>query len=274
MNPSTHKPFNFFSGPKPRVIGHRGAKGEAPENTLPSFERALADGAGLVELDVRGSADGEVAIIHDATVGRTANGHGRVSRLSLRELKRLDAGYWFTKDGGATYPYRGHGVEIPTLAELFSILPQIRAIIEIKQTRPPIVKQVIEAVCRAGKEHDVLLATEENQIMGEIRTELRESGLSIPTGFCYGEVEGFMAWLAGNRRETYYPPGQAMQLPCEFASMTLVSEQTINGAHDLGVEMYAWTINELAEMERLVRLGVDGIITDYPGRLGVLVAEK
>ncbi len=274
MIPSTLKLSNFFSGPTPRILGHRGAAGEAPENTLVSFQRALADGAGFIELDVRGSADGKVVIIHDATVGRTTNGRGRVSRLSLRELKRLDAGYWFTSDGGATYPYRGQRVEIPTLAELLSILPQIRAIIEIKQWRPPIVKKVIEAVCRAGKERDVLLATEKNRIMREIRAEISDNDPPIATGFSYGEVASFMAWLAGNRREVYRPPGQAMQLPCEFAGMTLVSGQTLEAAHKLGVELFVWTINDPAEMERLLRLGVDGIITDYPGRLRALVAGR
>ena len=272
MNPLTLYPF--FSGAKPRIFGHRGAAGEAPENTLVSIQRALADGAGFVELDVRGSADGEVVIIHDATVERTTDGRGRVTRLNLRKLKGLDAGYRFTKDGGATYPYRDKKVEIPTLNELFSTFPQIRAIIEIKQAGPRIVKKVIEAVCRAGREGDVLLATEEDRIMEEIRAEIRERGLPLATGFSYGEVATFMGWLAGGMREAYRAAGQAMQLPCEFAGMTLVSEQTLKAAHELGVEMFVWTINDAAEMERLLRLGVDGIITDHPARLRALVAGR
>jgi len=266
--------YPFFSGPKPRLLGHRGAAGEAPENTLVSFERALADGAGFVELDVRGTTDGEVVIIHDATLERTTNGRGRVGRLSLRELKGLDAGYRFTKDGGATYPYRGQKIEIPTLGELFSTLHQIRAIIEIKQARPPIVNKVIEAVRRAGKEHAVLLATEQNRIMRAIRAELRSVALPTATGFSYGDVAAFTAWLAGGQRESYSPPGQAMQVPTEYAGMTLVSEQMLQAAHDLGVEMFVWTINDREEMERLLKLGVDGIITDYPSRLSALVAGK
>lgn len=261
--------MNFFSGPKPRVIGHRGAAGEAPENTLPSFERALAGGASIVELDVRGSADGEVVVIHDATVDRTTNGRGRVSRLALADLKRLDAGYRCTRDAGATYPYRGKGIAIPTLAELCSSLPQIKAIIEIKQSRPAIVKKVIEAVRGAGKERDVLLATEEDEIMREIRAELGEPA-SIVTGFCYAEVAAFMEWLARGRAGSYCPPGQAMQLPCDYHGMTLVSAASVDAAHRLGIEMFVWTINEPAEMKRLLEMGVDGIITDYPARLAGL----
>ena len=274
MNPSTLKPFDFFAGPKPRILGHRGAAGEAPENTLVSFERALADGVGFVELDVRGSADGEVVIIHDATLERTTNGRGRVSERGLKDLQTLDAGYWFTKDGGATYPYRGQGVGIPTLGELFSTLPQIRTIIEIKQVHPPIVKRVVEIILRAGKAGQVLLATEENRIMQQIRQEIRERDLPIATGFAHGDVSAFMAWLAEGRRELYRPPGQAMQIPTEYAGMTLVSEQTLEAAHELGVETFVWTVNDAAEMERLLKLGADGIITDYPGRLSALLAVK
>jgi glycerophosphoryl diester phosphodiesterase len=264
--------FPFFSGPKPRIIGHRGAAGEAPENTLPSFLRALADGAGFVELDVRGTADGEAVIMHDETVDRTTDGCGAVDQVSLADLKQLDAGYRFTKDAGATYPYRGQRIEIPTLAEFFSFLPEARAIVEIKQSTPSIVERVIEAVRQAGKERDVLLATEEDRIMTEIRAELGKNDVPMATGFCYGEVAGFVTWLERGSAETYRPPGQAMQLPREFQGRTLVSAETVHAAHTIGVEMFVWTINGLDEMACLLSLGVDGIITDYPGRLRALVA--
>lgn len=264
--------YPFFSGAKPRIIGHRGAAGEAPENTLPSFQRALDDGAALIELDVHATANGQVVIVHDETVDRTTDGRGRVAELSLSEIKRLDAGYRFTKDEGKTYPFRGQVIEIPTLAELFSSLPQIRAIIEIKQSHPPIVKKVIEIVRSAGKERDVLLATEEDEIMVEIRAALEDSDTPMATGFSYGEVAAFIAWLERGRAAAYRPPGQAMQLPCEFQGRTLVSGQTLAAAHDLGVEMFVWTVNEPAETQRLLDLGADGIITDYPARLRALPA--
>ena len=275
MNPSTLKPFNlFFSGGKPRIFGHRGAAGVAPENTIVSFQRALQDGAPFVELDVRGSKDGEIAIIHDATVNRTTDGRGRVHRHTLKELKALDAGYWFSKDGGRSYPYRGKEIEIPTLQELFSAIPQARVIIEIKQAHPPIVKKVLEIVRQEGKEEQVLLATEKDQIMKEIRREIRSGELPIATGFSYGEVADFMSWLAGGRKAPYSPPGQAFQIPCEYHGMTLVSEQTLMAAHELAIEVFVWTVNDTAEMARLVALGVDGIITDFPARLRDLVSEK
>lgn len=248
--------------------------GEAPENTLLSFRRAFEDGAGLIELDVRGTKDGEAVIIHDATLGRTTNGRGRVSRHTLKELKALDAGYWFTLDGGKSFPYRGQKIEILTLQELFSTFPEVKAIIEIKQARPPIVEKVIGTVCQAVKEEQVLLATEKDQIMKEIRRELQTAELPIATGFSYGEVADFVGWLAGGKTGHFDPPGQAFQIPSEYNGMTLVSEQTLEAAHELGLEMFVWTVNDIGEMARLLGLGADGIITDYPARMRDLMSEK
>ena len=110
--------------------------------------------------------------------------------------------------------------------------------------------------------------------MSEVRREIQSAGLSVATGFSYGEVAAFMGWLAGGRREPYAPPAQAFQIPCEYSGMTLVNEQTVGAAHELGVEMFVWTVNDREEMARLLALGVDGIITDFPGRLRDLVAER
>jgi glycerophosphoryl diester phosphodiesterase len=263
----------FFAGAKPRLIGHRGAAGEAPENTLASFERALADAAEFVELDVRASSDGDVVVIHDSTVERTTDGHGRVKQLTLAELKTLNAGYRFTTDGGATHPYRGRAIKIPTLKELFETFPQIRAIIELKQAHPSIVSGVIDVVCRAGKERQALLVSEDNDIMAELREELQRRKLAIATGFCHGEVEAFMEWLAEGRSDVYRPPGQSMQLPVEYAGMTLVNAQTLAAARAIGVEMFVWTVDDPAEMKRLLELGVDGIITNHPARLRALLGR-
>jgi glycerophosphoryl diester phosphodiesterase len=266
--------YPFFAGPKPRIFGHRGAKGEAPENTLTSFQRAFEDGAAFIELDVRGTKDGEIVIIHDATLDRTTNGRGQVKRWKLKELKELDAGYRYTNDHGANYPYRGRKIGIPTLEELFVAFPGAKTIVEIKQTHPPIVPKVIETICRKGKNDQVLLATENDSIMREIRRELRENSLAIATGFSQGEVAAFLHSLARGKSGPFVPSGQAFQLPCEYGGITLVSSETLNAAHDLGLEVFVWTINEIKEMDRLLRLGTDGIITDHPARLRDLLSQK
>lgn len=239
--------------------------GEAPENTLVSFQRAFDDGAECVEFDVRGSKDGEVMIFHDATLQRTTNGRGRLHQRTVAELKTLDAGYRFSA-GGEGPLYRRRGITIPTLAEFFATFSKARAIIEIKQRRPTIVERVVETIRRFGKEEEVLLATESDLIMDEIRGTLVRAKLSIATGFAYGEVAEFFAWAASGKSGAYRPLGQAFQIPREYRGLTLVSERTIAAAHELGVEMFVWTINDSREMERLLGMGVDGIITDYPGR--------
>jgi glycerophosphoryl diester phosphodiesterase len=245
--------------------------GNAPENTLPSFQDAFNEGARFVEIDVRGCKEGEVVILHDATLNRTTNGRGSVNKLSLKELKALDAGYWFTFDGGASYPYRRQKIQIPTLEEYLLAFPTARTIIEIKQSRPAIAKKVLEIVCRLGKEEQVLVATEKDEIMRDLRKELQSNGFRIASGFSYGEVAAFFYWITGGKRNNFVPPGQALQIPCEYRGMKLVGEETVNAAHELGVEMFVWTVNEIKEMERLLKLGVDGIITDYPARLRELI---
>jgi glycerophosphoryl diester phosphodiesterase len=194
--------------------------------------------------------------------------------MRLKELKSLDAGWWFSPDGGASYPYRHQRIEIPTLDEFFSSFPKAKAIIEIKQSRPPIVKQVLESVRRYSKEGQVLLATEKDPIMAQIRRELQQNGFTIATGFSYGDVEEFMRWVAMGKAAPPSPWGQALQIPCKYQGMTLVSTETVQAAHDLGIEMFVWTVNDTGEMERLLKLGVDGIITDYPSRLRNLIARS
>src|SRR5690349_1723944 len=96
------------------VIAHRGDSAHFPENTIPSFDRAIDLAADAIEFDLRVSRDGEIVIIHDPTVDRTTDGAGAVSSLTLAELKRLDAGARFSADGGRTFPFRGRGLTIPT----------------------------------------------------------------------------------------------------------------------------------------------------------------
>jgi glycerophosphoryl diester phosphodiesterase len=102
----------------------------------------------------------------------------------------------------------------------------------------------------------------------------RELPGRIATGFSFGEVAAFFHWTIGGRKADYTPPGQALQIPRNFQERTLVTWETVGAAHDLGIELFVWTVNEVEEMKELLGLGVDGIITDYPARLNGLVSEK
>jgi len=123
----------FFDLPRPIPVGHRGASGERPENTLPAFERALAQGARILETDVHPTRDGVAVIFHDGELDRTTDGFGPIAARTLAELKELDAGYRFSPDGGASFPCRGRGTTIPTLAEAFAAFPDARFNIEVKE---------------------------------------------------------------------------------------------------------------------------------------------
>jgi glycerophosphoryl diester phosphodiesterase len=247
-----------FPGSPPRVFGHRGAAGLAPENTLSSFRRARADGADVFELDVHATADGEVVVLHDATLERTTDGTGAVASLRFAELARLDAGYRFTPDGGCTFPFRGCGVRVPRLAELVREFPDVPLNVEIKQEAPSIVAAVV-AVLRDTRA-TVVLAAEHDALMQAIR----HAAPAIPTSLAAGEVGAFVAAVQGGTTPVLPEGVVALQIPPRFGSIELVTRETVAAAHALGAEMHVWTINDPQEMRRLLALGCDGIISDVP----------
>ena len=117
----------------PFLIAHRGGAGLMPENTLAAFISADRDWAvDMIELDVRASADGHCVVIHDPTLERTTNGSGPVSAKTIADLRTLDAGFAFTRDGGRTWPFRGAGITIPTIEEVLEQLPAMRFVVEVK----------------------------------------------------------------------------------------------------------------------------------------------
>jgi glycerophosphoryl diester phosphodiesterase len=256
----------YFAGAKPRVFGHRGAAGLAPENTYPSLALALALGVDVLELDVHASRDGVIVVIHDPTLERTTNGSGAVREHFWRELQELDAGFQFTRDGH-DYPYRGHGVRLPTLEMVLRRFPLACCNIEVKQEDPPIVEEVVRIITGLDAQRRVLLAAEHDSIMQHIR---RHAG-GIATSFAAGEVVDFVSRLQGANLGDYHPDGQALQIPPRFGEIDLITSDSVAAAHACGLEVHAWTINDRGEMERLLALGVDGIMSDLPGLARVAV---
>jgi glycerophosphoryl diester phosphodiesterase len=256
-----------FSGPKPRLFGHRGAAGLAPENTLVSFRRARHEGADIFEIDVHATADGEIVVIHDPTLDRTSDGVGPVASLSVAQLARVDAGFRFTPDGGRTFPYRGRGVKVPLLVDLMREFPDVPLNIEIKQGMPEIVTEVVALVRRARA--PVVLAAEHDAIMRQIRSVSPD----IPTSLAAGEVAAFIAAIAAGERPMLPEGAVALQVPPRFGDVTLVSAVTVAAAHALGAEVHVWTINDAEEMRALIALGCDGIITDFPGLARAVIDE-
>jgi glycerophosphoryl diester phosphodiesterase len=250
----------FLTDQKPRVFGHRGAAGLAPENTLPSFALGLSLGADILELDVHASRDGVIVVMHDPTLERTTNGSGAVRQHMFHELQALDAGYHFTRDG-RDFPFRGQGVRICTLEQVLREFPLAPCNIEIKQAEPSIVADVVRLITRLDAQRRVLLAAEHDDIMREIR----ECTTDIATSFSSGEVADFVRRFSSGALAGYTPAGCALQIPPRFGDVELVTRESVVAAHQAGLAVHVWTINERDEMERLLGLGVDGLISDLPG---------
>jgi len=261
----------FFALPAPIVIGHRGAAGERPENTLPSFERALADGAAILESDVHLTRDGVPVLIHDDELERCTDGSGRVRDHDVAALKRLDAGYHFEIQTGA-HPFRGLGVRIPTLAEALAAFPNARFNLELKEDVPGMVARSVAAVADAARAPDVLLTSANDALMAELRAHVAAARVDVALGASTGEVARFA--VAALRGETPPPGPMALQIPAEFAGRPLATRELVEHAHQHGVQVHVWTIDEPDEMCALLALGVDGIVTNYPARLARLLAAR
>ena len=214
------------------------------------------------------TADGHVVVFHDPTLERTTDGRGPVRSLLLAAVERLDAGYTFRLPDG-TYPFRGRGLAVPTLAAVLAKFPDVPLNIEVKQLDPPIESAVLAVLDRFGARERTLLAAEDATIMARIRAAAPD----LLTSFAAPEVADFVYRLRDGRLADYRPPGIALQIPPSFGDIALVTAESVAAAHRFGLEVHVWTINEPAEMDTLLDLGVDAIMTDFPAR-GLAVLRR
>ena len=260
----------YLARPRPRVFGHRGAAGVAPENTLPSFALATALGATYLELDVHATSDGEIVVLHDPLLDRTTNGEGPVRDRPWREVAALDAGWHFTHDG-RSFPYRGQGVRVPRLAEVIAAHPELPLNIEIKQGDPAVVDATLDVLRRGNALERTLLAAEHDDIMAASRAAV---GDAVATGMSVGDVMAFMDRWMRDDWAGYTAPGAALQVPPAHGEVEIVTAASVAAAHRAGLEVHVWTINDAAEVYRLLDLGVDGVMSDLPGLVASAVARR
>lgn len=256
----------FLCVPSPCVLGHRGAAGECPENTLTSFERALTRGAAILESDLRITRDGAAVLFHDETLERTTDAVGRVSDHSLEALRRMDAGFRWSNPAspGDATPYRGRGVRIPTLEEALATFPSARFNVELKDRDPGLIEAALDTVDAAGAADRVLLTAGDDAIMARLRERVRQSGAEVALGACSGEIGAFLQSALGGT-----PPPAALsvlQVPPRFGGVPLVTPPFVAHAHRHGLSVHVWTINDENEMDGLLEMNVDGLVTDFPGR--------
>lgn len=248
-----------------RNVAHRGASAYAPENTIEAFELAADQGADGFELDLQRSRDGEVIVLHDETVDRTTDGSGAARSMELSELRQLDAGCRH----GDGQRWRERGVRIPTLEEVLERFPDKWLSLDLKRGDPIAEARTVELLRRHGRRENVALGAENPAAARRLRAQAPE----IPAFFSRGDVRGFVLrsklrfWLG------YRPPAQSLQIPTTARGFTLDRERLLRDARRMGLRVLFWTINETAEMERLLALGADGIITDRPDLLASLLQE-
>jgi glycerophosphoryl diester phosphodiesterase len=269
--PPARSPRPYLSSDHPLFFAHRGGSALAPENTLVAYERGLSYGAEALELDVNYTRDGEIVVIHDATVDRTTDGTGPVAGYTLDELRRLDAGFRFTPDGGQTYPYRGTGVTIPTLREVLERFTTARVNMELKTSTPETEEYLWRLIQELGAEDRVLVASFPLAPVARFRA-LSEG--RVATAATQPEIRTFVLAAYARRARWLRPAYDVLQVPVSYRGIAVVSRTTVAAAHSLGLPVHVWTIDDRPSMERLLALGVDGLMSDRPDVLAEVLAEQ
>jgi glycerophosphoryl diester phosphodiesterase len=223
-------------------IAHRGASGQAPENTLAAFRLGKKMGAGMIEFDVWETKDHRLVVLHDASLRRTTGLRRRVDELTLAEVRELDAGAWFHPS------FKGEG--IPTLAEVLTGLDGVDFNIEIKKADP---KRVLAEIVRLGVRRKVIFSSFDPALLHR----LREIDPTVRIGFLIDKESWRQVWQETDRLSPF-----SINLPLRRAAAAVVRK-----AHEKGLKVLVYTVNREADMRRLIRLGVDGLFTNYPDRL-------
>jgi glycerophosphoryl diester phosphodiesterase len=276
-------------------IAHQGGEIEAPSNTLYALKTAKAKGADVLEIDVHATADGELVVIHDATVNRTTDGMGRVDSMTLEQIQQLDAAHWFVPDCGtchnrpdAEYTLRGYATgerklngrmksyepsdfTVPSLREVLETFPDEFINIEIKATAPdtaPYEEALAELLAEFGRTDDTIVVSFLDHAIEKFKVHAPD----VHTATATGETALFWTSSQGPLPGAPNPRYQAMQVPIELEGITVVTPEFVQEAHANGLAVHVWTINDRAEMEWLIEIGVDGIMTDRPTLLEEVLA--
>ncbi|HEX8922493.1 MAG TPA: glycerophosphodiester phosphodiesterase [Pyrinomonadaceae bacterium] len=263
MTTKKRRPFFEASRNVPEVIAHRGGARQWPGETLFAFQQAMKIGVDVIEMDVRSTSDNVLVLIHNPTVEDTTDGQGAVHEHSLEQIKKLDAGYRWTEDDGKTFPFRGKGIVVPTLEEILREFPQARMNIEIKQTSPSIVAPLAQMIRDHGLTDRVLIASFSDSALKEFRRICPE----VATSASGSELIKFVALNKVFPGSKDIPGADAIQVKSRFSILPFITERIVRAAHGFDFPIHAWTVNDKKEMQRLISLGVDGIITDLPGPL-------
>lgn len=255
----------------PELIAHQGGNLESPDETIAAFDHAIAVGVESLELDVYLSKDGHLIVMHDAQVNRTTNGEGVIAELTLEYIKTLNPGYWWPYHGpeniaaragqpDSEFPYRLAGLEVLTLTEVFERYPDQRIVVEIKQTGPEIISALGDLIQRFDRWQSTLVASFYLETMVRFRSD-------YPQALTSGTQPDILLFYILHRlhlASLFHSPFQVIQVPMRSAGLDIITPRFIKDAHQLGMKVHAWTINDVETMKKLIDWEIDGIITDRP----------
>jgi glycerophosphoryl diester phosphodiesterase len=277
--------------PHPITIAHRGGAAEAPENTLRAFHAGLEAGCEGIEFDLHVTADREIVVIHDPTVDRTTDGTGRVSEMSLEEVRSLHAGWHFSpgrgtaagddlgrsETGHRSFPLRDDDADdlrVPTLREVLAAFPGVPMVMEVKEGEgdEAYVDEVAEVLAEFERSEDVVVGSFRDPVVAAFRRRAPD----VSTSLSAIEVGSFWAAAHGVGDEPVGSPGELLtstgrvdvaSVPPRWEDVEVLTDRFVRAAHEAELAVQVWTIDEPSEMRRVVRLGVDAIMTDRPGLL-------
>lgn len=253
------RPGHPYMAGAPLLFAHRGGSALAPENTLAAFEAAVETwGADVLEMDVRLSREGELVVIHDATVNRTTNGTGAVRDQTLAELRALDAGARFVDLEGRT-SFRGRGVRIPLFTEVLDRFPTTRLNVDAKD--PEAQPRLVQLLNERGEEDRVLLASAEEEGRADAL------GYRGPVSATRRQIRSFFLSHRLPGGGPYTPATDALQIPYRWEGRQVTTPELIREAHRRNLPVHVWTVDDPARMEELLGWDADGIQTDRPDLL-------
>jgi len=257
----------FLDTSLPIAFAHRGGAEEAPENTMPAFEAAVALGYRYLETDTHLTADGVLVAFHDAQLDRVTDRGGRIAELPLGEVQQADAGHWFTSDGGRSFPFRGCGITVPTLEDLLLRCPTARVNIDAKADAA--VAPLVDLVRRLDAFDRVCASSFSDRRVAQIRA-LTQGRLCTSMG----QNAVAMAWLASRSGRMPRFNADCVQVPVRSRGIRVVDRRFVRAAHSAGLQVHVWTVNDEAGMHELFDLGVDGVMTDKPGLLRAVLTHR
>ncbi len=265
------------------AYAHQGGAKEGPSSTLAAIDAALAAGADAIELDVHATRDGALVVCHDATLERTSNGVGPIAQHELAALQGLDNAFFFVPGEDAqpgrapdAYPLRGRApadrrYSFASLEEVLRDFPGVFLNLDIKQSAPavPAYEAALAQILHAyGRSDDVIVASFNDTSTRAFRSEAPDIGTSAGAA----DLAMFArAVFSGSEPDPLLSRHVALQVPPSLGGVRLVDERFVATAHDVGLAVHVWTIDDEDEMAGLVALGVDGIMTDRPSRLAAVL---